>query len=47
MIAVVHRLDMVSGYDHIFVMKAGKIIESGSYSELMDQQGAFYELING
>ena len=46
-IAVVHRLDMISGYDHILVMRAGKIIESGSYTELMDQQGALYGLING
>lgn len=45
-VAVVHRLDMISGYDHILVMKAGKIIESGSYNELMAKKGTLYELTN-
>ncbi len=46
-IAVVHRLDTLKGYDKIAVMKAGRIIEMGSYRELIDQQGTFYELIHG
>ncbi len=46
-IAVVHRLDTLKGYDKIAVMKAGKIIEMGSYQELIDKQGTFYELIHG
>lgn len=45
-IAVVHRLDMVSGYDHIMVMKDGKIVESGNYQTLIEQQGVLYGLIN-
>lgn len=45
-IAVVHRLDMISGYDHIIVMKAGKIVESGNYDQLMDQQGELYGLVS-
>lgn len=44
-IAVIHRLDMASSYDRILVMKAGSIIEQGSYDELMARQGAFYELV--
>ncbi len=45
-VAVVHRLDMISGYDHILVMKAGKIIESGSYEDLMKKKSTLYELVN-
>jgi putative ABC transport system ATP-binding protein len=43
-IAVIHRLDMAPSYDRIIVMKAGSIIEQGTYDELMARQGAFYEL---
>ena len=46
-IAVVHRLDMISEYDHILVMKDGKIAESGSYDDLIQKKGTLYELING
>lgn len=45
-IAIVHRLDMISGYDHILVMKAGKVVESGGYTELLEQRGVLYELVN-
>ena len=45
-VAVVHRLDMISGYDHILVMKAGKVIESGSYKDLMEKKSTLYELVN-
>ncbi len=45
-VSVIHRLDMAKEYDHILVMKAGKILESGNYSELMKRQGALYELTN-
>ncbi len=46
-ISVVHRLDIVKNYDRIAVMKAGKIIEMGGYSQLMDKKGVFYELVTG
>jgi ABC-type multidrug transport system fused ATPase/permease subunit len=45
LVAVVHRLDTVRNFDRIAVMKAGKIIESGSYSELIARKGALYELV--
>lgn len=45
-ISVVHRLDLISGYDHIIVMKDGVIAESGTYNELLDQKGTLYDLIN-
>lgn len=43
-VAVVHRLDIVRHYDRIAVMKAGKIVEIGSWQELMERKGALYEL---
>jgi ABC-type multidrug transport system fused ATPase/permease subunit len=45
LVAVVHRLDTIRNFDKIAVMKAGKIIESGSYAELIEQKGALYELV--
>ncbi|HKJ64726.1 MAG TPA: ATP-binding cassette domain-containing protein, partial [Desulfopila sp.] len=45
-VAVVHRLDMISEYDHIVVMKAGKIVESGIYDDLIATKGVLYELVN-
>lgn len=45
-ISVVHRLDLISGYDNIIVMRDGKIVESGTYNELLDHKGTLYELIN-
>lgn len=39
-----HRLTGLEKMDQIVVMDQGKIVESGSYSELMDKQGYFYEM---
>ncbi len=46
-ISVVHRLDTLAGYDKIAVMKAGKIVEAGTYEELMARKGALHELVRG
>ncbi|MCP4370099.1 MAG: ABC transporter ATP-binding protein [Deltaproteobacteria bacterium] len=46
LIAVVHRLDIVKQYDKVAFLKAGKIVEMGSYDELMDQKGYFYGLVH-
>jgi ABC-type multidrug transport system fused ATPase/permease subunit len=46
-IAVVHRLDIVKTFDKVAVMKAGKLIEMGSYEELMTQKGVLHGLIHG
>ncbi len=43
-IAVIHRLDLTPSYDRIVVLKAGRIVEQGTYEELMERKGAFYEL---
>jgi len=46
LIAVVHRLDYLNNYDKIAFMKSGKIIEMGTYDELIEKRGSLYELIN-
>ena len=44
-ISVVHRLDTIKNYDRVAVMKAGKILEMGTYDELMAKKGQLYELV--
>lgn len=44
-ISVVHRLDTVSHFDRVVVMKAGKIVESGPFDELMAAKGVLYDLV--
>ena len=39
-----HRLTGLEKMDQIVVMDQGKIVEVGSYTELMDKQGYFYEM---
>jgi len=46
-IAVVHRLDSIEGFSKIGVMKAGKLVELGTYNDLMEQKGLLYELVYG
>lgn len=43
-VVIAHRLSTIIGCDRIIVMEAGRIIEQGSYQELMAQNGRFYEL---
>ncbi len=46
-IAVIHRLDTIQTFDKIAVMKTGKLVEWGTYPELIDKRGILYELIYG
>lgn len=43
---VTHSLDekILGRYDRILTMKAGRIIESGTFEELMEKKGYFYSL---
>lgn len=45
-ISVTHKLikNILEKYDEIVVLKSGKIIEKGSFGQLIDQQGYFYNL---
>lgn len=44
---VTHRLHHLRQADQILVMEAGRIVETGSFEELMEQQGVFYTLFQG
>lgn len=43
-VVVAHRLSTVIGADQIFVVDEGRIVQRGSYQELLDQPGPFAEL---
>lgn len=45
LVAIVHRLDMIKNYDRIAVMKDGKIVETGTYTELLEDEGILAELV--
>ncbi|KOP68397.1 ABC transporter ATP-binding protein [Bacillus sp. FJAT-18019] len=44
LILICHRLTGLEGMDRIVVIDQGKVVETGSYSELMEQKGYFYEM---
>ena len=41
---IAHRLSTIRNADRIVAMRDGKIVEVGSYDELMEKKGYFYEL---
>ena len=43
---VAHRLSTIKKADTIFVMSGGRIVERGSHDELIQKQGAYFELYN-
>ena len=43
-IVIAHRLSTIEGADRIYVMEAGRIVESGGYQELLDAGGVFTRL---
>ena len=43
---VTNNLNILPKVDKIIVLKEGKISESGTYNQLMDNKGAFYELVS-
>lgn len=44
LIMVSHRLNGLEAFDQIIVMEAGRVIEVGSYEDLMRSRGTFYAL---
>lgn len=44
-VVIAHRLTTVQHADRIYLMEHGKIVESGTYSELINQDGKFTELV--
>src|SRR5205807_8597852 len=43
-IAVTHRLTSITGYDQIFVMAGGRLVERGTHAELVARGGVYAEL---
>ena len=44
-IVIAHRLSTIRQCDRIIVLDKGKIIEDGSYEELIENNGVFAELV--
>ena len=43
-LVIAHRLSTIRNCDRILVMDKGEIVENGTYEELMEKKGLFYEL---
>ncbi|WP_145053617.1 thiol reductant ABC exporter subunit CydC [Paenibacillus xylanexedens] len=46
LLLICHRLTGLEKMDQIVVMDRGMVVETGSFTELMEQQGYFYEMKN-
>lgn len=46
-ITIAHRLETIRNSDQIMVFHIGKIVESGTYDDLMAKKGYFYNLERG
>ena len=44
-IVIAHRLSTLEQADRIYVLQAGKVVQSGSFNELMKVEGVFSELV--
>ncbi len=44
-IVIAHRLSTIKNCDRIIVLDGGKIVEDGTYAELMERKGFFAELV--
>ena len=44
-IVIAHRLSTLQQADRIYVMQAGIVVQSGSFNELMEEEGTFKELV--
>ena len=43
-VVIAHRLSTIQNADRIYVMESGKIVQQGSYAELLEQPGLFADL---
>ena len=44
-VVIAHRLSTIRNCDRILMMDQGKIIEEGTYEELIRKQGAFADMV--
>lgn len=44
-IVIAHRLSTIKGADNIVVMSRGRIVEQGTHDVLIEQRGAYYNLV--
>jgi subfamily B ATP-binding cassette protein MsbA len=44
-VVIAHRLSTIQNADKIVVIEAGKIVEEGSHSELIQREGLYRKLI--
>ena len=44
-IVIAHRLSTLRQADRIYVMQDGKVVEEGSYAELVEREGVFQNLV--
>ncbi len=44
-IVIAHRLSTLQNADLIYVLDSGKVIETGTYDELIERQGLFHDLV--
>lgn len=45
-IVIAHRLSTIENADEILVMDSGEIIERGTHEQLLDKEGAYFQLYN-
>ena len=45
-IVIAHRLSTIRNCDRILVLEGGKILEDGTYGELIEKNGFFAELVS-
>ena len=43
-VVVAHRLSTIRRADCICVIEGGRVVESGTHAELMEQEGTYYKL---
>jgi ABC-type multidrug transport system fused ATPase/permease subunit len=43
-IVIAHRLSTIMNADRIYVLQRGQVVQSGTYSELISQEGLFADL---
>ena len=44
-VVIAHRLSTLEQADRIYVLQAGRVVQSGSFNELMEVEGVFRELV--